>query len=248
MKKEKVRFKLMRFAFETRDGKTAYRHMITDKQLPLLEPNQWLESKALHKVSTAKSYGKMLVVFLNALADDGLEYDEATNRHVKKFILKLIYGDAEDLKLRFYDTEVVCATAGRYLTVITGFYRWLASNYETNITFQTKTDTYRAKKSFLYGQIYSCDYQYILDASLRRQKSRKEYIKWYTEAEKLALCSSFGTLRDEVIFRVTLEGFRIDEVLSMTLSHYDSVEQTIQPTRSKGKPNVRPIVKTLYGW
>lgn len=239
MGKEKARFKLVRFAFETREGKPAYRYMITDKQLPVLEPNQWLESKALHKVSTAKDYGKMLVVFLNDLAESGLEYDEATNRHVKKFILKLIYGDAEDLKLRFYDTEVVCATAGRYLTVITGFYRWLASNYETNITFQTKTDAYRAKKSFLYGQIYSCDYQYILDASLPRQKSRREYIKWYSGAEKAALCGSFETLRDEAVFRVTLEGFRIDEALSMTLSHYNSVEQTIQPTRSKGKPDAR---------
>lgn len=240
MKKEKVRFRLVRFAFETREGKTAYRYMITDKQLPLLEPNQWLESKALHKASTAKDYGKMLVVFLNALADNGLEYDEATNRHVKKFILNLIYGDAEDLRLRFDDTEVVCATAGRYLTVITGFYRWLASNYETNITFQTKTDAYRAKKSFLYGQIYTCDYQYILDASLPRQKSRREYIKWYNEAEKAALCNSFETLRDEAVFCITLEGFRIDEVLSMTLSHYDSVEQTIQPTRSKGKQSAQP--------
>jgi integrase/recombinase XerD len=240
MEKEKVRFRLVRFAFETREGKIAYRYMITDKQIPLLEVNQWLETKAMHKTSTAREYGKKLVVFLNDLADNGLEYDEATNRHVKRFILKLIYGDAEDLKLRFYDTEVVCATAGRYLTVITEFYKWLANNYETNITFQTKTDIYRAKKAFLYGQIYSCDYQYILDASLPQQKSRREYIKWYTDAEKNALCSSFETLRDEVVFRITLEGFRIDEVLSMTLSHYDSVEQTIQPTRSKGKQNAQP--------
>lgn len=240
MGKEKARFRLVRFAFETREDKIAYRHMITDKQFPLLEVNQWLESKAIHKTSTAREYGKMLVVFLNDLSDNGLEYDEATNRHVKKFILKLIYGDAEDLKLRFYDTAVVCSTAGRYLTVITEFYRWLASNYETNITFQTKTDTYRAKKAFLYGQIYSYDYQYILDASLPRQKSRREYIKWYSNAEKAALCSGFETLRDEAVFGITLEGFRIDEVLSMTLSHYDSVEQTIQPTRSKGKQNAHP--------
>jgi integrase/recombinase XerD len=240
MGKEKVRFRLVRFAFETHEGMIAYRYMITDKQIPLLEINQWLESKAMRKTSTAREYGKMLVVFLNDLAAKVVEYDEVTNMHVKKFILKLIYGDAEDLKLRFHDTEIICATAGRYLTVITAFYRWLASNYETNITFQTKTDTYRAKKSFLYGQIYSCDYQYILDASLPQQKSRREYIKWYSNAEKKALCNGFETLRDEAVFRITLEGFRIDEVLSMTLSHYNSVEQTIQPTRSKGKQNTHP--------
>jgi len=240
MRNEKKRFRLVRFAFETRDGGVVYRHLITDQQIPVLEANQWLESKALRKKSTAREYGKMLVVFLNDLAAEGVEYDEATNRHVKKFLHKLIYGDAEDLKLLFCDTAVVSSTAARYLTVITEFYKWLASNYETNITFQTKKDTYRAKKSFLYGQIYSYDYQYIIDASLARQKYRREYIKWYTDAEKKALYNAFETLRDKAVFGITLEGFRIDEVLSMTLSNYDPVEQTIQPSRSKGKQDVNP--------
>ena len=49
------------------------------------------------------------------------------------------------------------------------------------------------------------------------------------------MCCHFTTLRDEAVFRLTLEGFRIDEVLSMKLSDYDSVKQLIQPTRSKRK-------------
>jgi len=240
MKNEKKRFRLVRFAFETREGGIIYQHLVTEQQIPMLEVNQWLESKALRKKSTAKEYGKMLVVFLNDLAIEGVAYDEATNQHVKKFVHKLIYGDTKDLKLQFCDTAVVASTAARYLTVITEFYKWLASNYETNITFQTKKDTYRAKKSFLYGQIYSYDYQYIIDASLARQKSRREYIKWYTEAEKRALKDAFETLRDKAIFGITLEGFRIDEVLSMALSNYNPMEQTIQPSRSKGKQNANP--------
>ncbi len=240
MKNEKKRFRLVRFAFETREGGIIYQHLVTEQQIPMLEVNQWLESKALRKKSTAKEYGKMLVVFLNDLAIEGVAYDEATNQHVKKFVHKLIYGDTKDLKLQFCDTAVVASTAARYLTVITEFYKWLASNYETNITFQTKKDTYRAKKSFLYGQIYSYDYQYIIDASLARQKARREYIKWYTEAEKRALKDAFETLRDKAVFGITLEGFRIDEVLSMALSNYNPMEQTIQPSRSKGKQNVNP--------
>lgn len=240
MKNEKKRFRLVRFAFETREGGIIYQHLVTEQQIPMLEVNQWLESKALRKKSTAKEYGKMLVVFLNDLAIEGVAYDEATNQHVKKFVHKLIYGDTKDLKLQFCDTAVVASTAARYLTVITEFYRWLASNYETNITFQTKKDTYRAKKSFLYGQIYSYDYQYIIDVSLARQKSRREYIKWYTEAEKRALKDAFETLRDKAVFGITLEGFRIDEVLSMALSNYNPMEQTIQPSRSKGKQNANP--------
>ena len=52
------------------------------------------------------------------------------------------------------------------------------------------------------------------------------------------MCCHFTTLRDEAVFRLTLEGFRIDEVLSMKLSDYDSVKQLIQPTRSKGRSEV----------
>lgn len=51
--------------------------------------------------------------------------------------------------------------------------------------------------------------------------------------KKTLLCSNFKTLRYEAVFCLTLEGFRIDEVLSMCLSNYNSVELLIQPTRSK---------------
>jgi integrase len=239
MENDKKRFKLVRFAFETQSGGMVYRYMITDYLIPMFEINQWIESRSLQNANTGKEYAKKLVVYLNYLHSIGVEYDAATNRYVKSFIHYLLYGGLEELKLKFLETEVVCATAGRYLTAITELYKWLANNYETNITFQTKTDTYRARKSFLYGQIYSYGYQYILDSSLPRQKSRREYIKWYSEAEKDALCGHFETLRDEAVFRITLEGFRIDEVLSMQLQHYDPVEQTIRPSRSKGKQSAR---------
>ena len=239
MTKDKKRFRLVRFAFETQSGGLLNRYMITDDQIPMLEINQWIESRSLQNVNTGKEYAKKLVVYLNYLHSINVEYDAADNRHVKRFIQNLLYGGLEEQKLKYLETEVVCTTAGRYLTVITELYKWLADNYETNIVFCTKADTYRARKSFLYGQIYSYDYQYILDSSFPRQKSRREYIKWYSEAERNVLCGHFETLRDEVVFRITLEGFRIDEVLSMRLQHYDPMERIIQPSRSKGKPNAR---------
>ena len=69
-------------------------------------------------------------------------------------------------------------------------------------------------------------------------KGSREYIKWYTDEEKSLLCSSFHTLRDEAVFRLTLEGFRIDEVLSMRLCDYQAVERLIQPSRSKRRQTV----------
>lgn len=42
-------------------------------------------------------------------------------------------------------------------------------------------------------------------------------------------------MRDEAVFRLTLKGFRIDEVLSMCLENYNSAKFLIQPTHSKGR-------------
>ena len=83
--------------------------------------------------------------------------------------------------------------------------------------FCRKSNHYHARKSFLYGQIYNYDYQYILDAALPRQKPRREYIKWYTKEQIDLMCCHFTTLRDEAVFRLTLEGFRIDEYETVRL-------------------------------
>ena len=238
MEDKEKKFRLVRFAFETTSEDVIYRHLITEDKLPMLEVNQWLENRYLRNVNTGKEYAKKLVVYLNYLDGIGITYDTATNKHVVSFINYLLYGDLSELRIKSIDTQRVCSTAGAYLTVVTEFYRWLADNYETNMVFKTKADYHRANKSFLYGQIYSYDYKYLIERSFARQRPRREYIKWYSDEEKEALCGGFETLRDEVVFRITLEGFRIDEVLSMKLQHYNSMEQIIQPSRSKGKRTV----------
>lgn len=238
MKKQEKRFRLVRFAFETRDGGILYRYMITEDQVPMLEVNQWLMTKAMRKASTSKEYGKKLVVFLNYLSECGADFSTASNDHVIKFIQLILFGDLEDLKLLYYETNRVYQTVAYYLTVITEFYKWLDDNYNSNMEFQRKNNRHHARKAFLYGQIYNYDYRYILDSALPGQKQRKEYIKWYSKEQIEELCNHFMTLRDEAVFRLTLEGFRIDEVLSMKLSDYDSLKQLIQPTRSKGRTDV----------
>lgn len=238
MEDKEKKFRLVRFAFETTSEDIIYRYLITEDKLPMLEVNQWLENRYLRNVNTGKEYAKKLVVYLNYLDGIGITYDTATNKHVVSFINYLLYGDLSALRIKSIDTQRVCSTAGAYLTVVTEFYKWLADNYETNMVFKTKTDYHSANKSFLYGQIYSYDYKYLIERSFARQRPRREYIKWYSDEEKETLCGGFETLRDEVVFRITLEGFRIDEVLSMKLQHYNSMEQIIQPSRSKGKRSV----------
>ncbi|MEG0834915.1 MAG: hypothetical protein RR413_05665, partial [Christensenellaceae bacterium] len=90
-------------------------------------------------------------------------------------------------------------------------------------------------QSYLYGQIYTYKYKNLINRILPDVKGSREYIKWYTEEEKDLLCSGFRTLRDEAVFQLTLEGFRIDEVLSMRLDNYNAAERLIHPSRSKHK-------------
>jgi integrase len=212
--------------------------MIVEDLLPVLEINQFIEAKSIREVSTGKEYAKKLVVYLNWLDSHDITYDVANNSHVKRFVDTLVYGDLTDLKIRSIESSLSYSTLNSYVTVVTEFYKWLDNNYESNMRFFKKKNTQRARQSYLYGQIYEYDYKYIIDRYLPRLKLSKEYIKWYTEDEKALICSGFNTLRDECIFRLTLEGFRIDEVLSMTLDNYDALEGLIRPSRSKGKQTV----------
>lgn len=229
------RFQVKRFLFETTTGETACRFMLTDRLLPMLVPNQYIEIKSVRKLGTGKNHAYKLCVFLNFLHEKyHVEYDAATNKQVLAFIDHLIYGDRENLIILHPQESFCYSTLSGYVSAITDFYRWLDQTYGSEMVFYEGERRCRPQ-SYLYGQIYTHSYKYLLNRMLPDVKGRQEYIKWYTNAEKELLCSGFGTLRDQAVFRLTLEGFRIDEVLSMRLDNYNAAERLIQPSRSKRK-------------
>jgi len=229
-----------KFIIESSSGNRYQRYLITKDLVPLLEINQYLEQKSLRSYKTGKHYAKKLVVYLNWLDQKNLSYEEVTNKFVKAFIHELIFGypSVEDQSVQSMNSELSYSTISSYITIITDFYRWLDDNYETTVSFKYEKDIKRAKKSYLYGQIYSSDYKYIIERYLPRMNPSKDYIKWYTDHEKNLICSNFMTLRDECVFRLTLEGMRIDEALSVRLDDFDADAGIIKPSRSKGKPSV----------
>ena len=217
MESKTKRFILCKFKFLTTAGETIERYMITDNRIPLIEPNQWIEMKSMRKAGTGREYAAKLVVYLNFLDGIGIDYKKADNSCVLAFINCLLYGDLNDLVFKPLDARLSYSTLKKYITVITGFYSWLDQTRNTNMMFYKRSNHVRARKSFLYGQIYTYDYQYIIDVNLPHLKGQREYTKWYDQPTIDLLCSNFITLRDAAVFRLTLEGFRIDEVLSMTL-------------------------------
>lgn len=231
----KKRFRVVKFRFKTDIGSHWERYMIIDNYIPLFRINQWLELKSIKKLSTGKEYAKKLAVFLNWLNIHGISFETATNRHVQQFLSFLLFGNLQDGKILSVQSTLSSSTLQSYITVITGFYKWLDEISQTEMLWNNKS--IRANKSFLYGQIYSYEYSYLVDGYVAMLKSGRDYIKWYDKATKDALCNNFLTLRDEAVLRLTFEGFRIDEVLSITLDSYNATERIVQPTRSKGRAN-----------
>lgn len=229
------RFQVKRFLFETTTGEAICRFMLTDRLLPMLAPNQYIEMKSVRKLGTGKNHAYKLCVFLNFLHEKHhTEYDAATNKQVLAFIDHLIYGDRENLIILHPQESLCYSTLSGYVSAITDFYRWLDQTYGSEMVFYEGERRCRPQ-SYLYGQIYTYKYKYLLNRMLPDVKGRREYIKWYTNEEKELLFGGFGTLRDQAVFRMTLEGFRIDEVLSMRLDNYNAAERLIQPSRSKRK-------------
>lgn len=233
MDKNVQRFRVSKFVFETNTGEYWIRHMITDNYIPFFRANQWIELKSIRKASTGLEYAKKLAKFLNWLDQQGLSYNQASNRHVRDFLHYLIFGDLENGRLLSIQSTVGSSTLEQYITVITGFYRWLNEIEHTEMVWREKRT--RANKSFLYGQIYTYEYHRLVDGYAAMLKPGRDYIKWYDEKTKRLLCENFQTLRDEAVLRLTFEGLRIDEALSVTLDSYSATERLIQPSRSKGR-------------
>lgn len=212
------RFKVDKAKLLIEDGKQLDYWIITDNLLPNFEINQWIDNKSIRKVSTGKEYANKLVVFLNFLDRSNKSFKEVKAKDIESFFKYLIYGDSLDLNIQSLDGRLSYSTFQKYSTVIKEFYKWYDGANE-------------------YAHIWNHDYESFIKIHIHKLNGKREYKKWYTEKEKEVIISNLKTLRDKALFLMTLEGFRIDEGLSMKLKNYDSYNRLIKPTRSKGKPN-----------
>ena len=244
---EDMKYKVVKGKVSLDNGKTEDRWFVIKNGIPIFEINEWIEKKSIRKLSTGKKYAYSLVKFLNYLELRNKLYYTANKSDVEYFIDYLIFGVTPDLNYINIEGRVTYSTIRGYITTITEFYRWLEDNgLNSNMTFTKKKDYYNSSNSYLYGQIWGSNYNVIIDDRIGRLKPSKDYIKWYTDEETHALESNFLTLRDRVVFLLTMQGLRIDEVLSIRLMDYDRDELIVKPHRSKGKAigQGRPIVLT----
>lgn len=181
-------------------------YFILKDDLPCYNINRWLEYKGNKSLATSKRYAYNLMTYLNYIKS----YTEVTTRDIEEYIKYLLYNRDGVLTI---DAQISYNTLKSHIITIKEFYKYL--DYDK------------------YEYIWNMDTDILINHNVLRRYSNKEYIKWYTDSEIHSIVSNFLTLRDEAVFRLTLEGFRIDEVLSMTVQSYNDIEGTICPTRSK---------------
>jgi len=193
------------------------RYNIINGYIPLLEINQWLASKS--NLRTAKKYAYMLVSYLNYLDLLEINYREVTkSKIIKGYINYLLFDVLGNVDVLYQETSRSARTVKSYIRRIQRFYKWLEAELEVNGK---------------YREIW--DYDYYSEISDSHQyKKNKEYIKWYTDDEVAILATNFRTIRDKVIFLITVEGgCRIDEVLTIKYTDYDGIEGTVYISESK---------------
>ncbi|MFJ7185585.1 tyrosine-type recombinase/integrase [Lysinibacillus xylanilyticus] len=216
----------------TIDGEKQERFHILKEGIPVFRINNYLDSVSANHRNTVKQYANRICKYLNFLSVRDKNYKTATLKDVLRFIDFLLF----DCDSFFYigEGKVTYSTVSHYLTVIKELYKYLEDE-EVDINIHVKKEIRSNKNSYLYGQIWGIKMSKILEKRILKTRNIKEYHKWYTENEKEALFSNFSTHRDKAVFLLTLEGLRIDEVLSLRISDYNPINCEIHLFRSKGK-------------
>lgn len=242
--REKV-FKVETALIENQGGEFRAIPVITRNGIPEYEINDFVFSKTTSKVSTARTYAFSLIKFLNYLDELGYEYTQCTGFMLEQYVRSMICGDMQDLKIVKPSKSLCYSTINGDITAIKEFYKHMKIIADSNINIDVRSAKKHKKQSFLYGQIQDRNYEQIVIDGVEKIGSSKEYLKWYTYEEKEAILTNLQSLRDKVIFLMSLEGMRIDEILSLDLNSIDDIEQTVKPMRSKrrkdGSINIRMV-------
>lgn len=238
MKKEAyIMFSVIKCQFVQPDGDFVKGFVLKGDNVYPYWPNKYLHQKSLSSSGTAKQYAYKLAKFLNYLESiRKIEFEYATEEDLEKFITYLRYSD-RDGNINPLKSQKSGYTLSGYFTVIKDFYIYLYNHNKTiEIKFKEESDT-KARYSYLYGQDWnSKKTRLVIDDSSVRDKPPVHYEKWYTESEKEAILSNLNTVRDKAIFSMSLDGMRIDEVLSSRMSYYNDADGFIEAYRSKRKP------------
>ncbi len=213
------------------------RWIITDKYIPLYRINKWLDNKTVE--NTGKRYAYALISFLKYLDTIGKSYLKVDSQIIIEGYIKHLLHKDEKVNMVEYNPKRSFNTVRNNISIIACFYRWLENESPTNTVsfidniFTNKSNSKRINKKYLYGQVWNDKFNLKIKNEFRF-KEKRNYRKWYTKEIIEVIGSNFKTIRDRVIFLISIEGgCRIDEILNIKYVDYDNYERKIFISKSK---------------
>lgn len=221
------------------NGTITHFYFICKPNIPDFYSSLFVSNRSKNSLKYGKLVGHILVKFFNFLLERNLEYWNATDTDIKAYILYIINFDSKSCEI-VNEPNIGYTTIMRHKEMIIRFYKFLwqftdHSVLEINNWHKGNLLQYKTTLSLRWDHIES-----IADATLdlfltKFKTANKEYVMEYSDDEIKAIYSNFTNYRNRSIFLLTLHGMRIDEVLSSKLKDYNPRDNTIIPSRSKGK-------------
>ena len=219
------------------DGSTRQGYII-DSTSAHLSDLMWINSY-LHKLAnksakTAYQYAHRLCKFLSFLELIGKTYWECTDTDIVRYMRSLQY-DTSTKVISITEQVRSPEALGSYYYPVRGLFIYL---YQCKQPLKVEIELVQKynRDRYLQGIAPALTKpDLVLDQAYEHGAKRREYIRWYTEEQKLTLLCGFRSLRDKTIISLGLDGFRIDEILSARMRDYDQARGILTPYRSKRK-------------
>ncbi|MDA2760488.1 tyrosine-type recombinase/integrase [Bacillus cereus group sp. Bc005] len=233
------------------------RYLIVEDGIPVPEVCLWLDFVSINSYLTGERYAYALLRYLRYLKRINIHYKDVTKQRVIEEYVKQLLGLNE--KILNVDTNMTYTAVKMNVSVLKSFYYWLEDNMKVMhnpITYESKDiKNIKFKEiKFLYGQIWEFNVEQTILSRLT-YKQKRNHLKWYSEEEKENISKFLPTLRDKLIFQISVEtGMRIGEILSLRLGDFDPhnnwlsvIKRDNIKNQAKAKTKERdvPIYETL---
>ncbi|KXY78241.1 integrase [Bacillus cereus] len=233
------------------------RYLIVEDGIPVPEVCLWLDFVSINSYLTGERYAYALLRYLRYLKRINIHYKDVTKQRVIEEYVKQLLGLNE--KILNVDTNMTYTAVKMNVSVLKSFYYWLEDNMKVMhnpITYESKDiKNIKFKEiKFLYGQIWEFNVEQTILSRLT-YKQKRNHLKWYSEEEKENISKFLPTLRDKLIFQISVEtGMRIGEILGLRLGDFDPHNNWLsvikrdnikKQAKAKTKERDVPIYETL---
>ncbi|CAM4281224.1 integrase [Paenibacillus endophyticus] len=216
------------------------RYLLTEEGIPLQDPCLWLDLISINSYLTGERYAYALLRYFKFLMKNKINYKEVVSKRVIEEYIKELLGLGE--KIFNIESRMTFTALNTNITVLKAFYHWLEdehkiSNNPVHYTSRRSTKAPFVNTKLLYGQVWNYELQEsVLNHITYRKKAN--HLKWYTEAEIQGIKANLLSLRDEVIFAISVEtGMRIGEILGLKIEHFHPFDPSLHVVREQNIEN-----------